>query len=366
MTVNTTKDPLHFVQNLRPAALDQLAEEGYARHRHADLARAAAEGHAPGRTGGARPRQWPARPGRHRWGLLTAGVAVAAAAAVAAVIITGGTSGPKPRTSASGAAAVTLDARTFLLASARTASQAPPAAGTYWYVKERDFEPAATIKKQQFGAAYAETEESWTGQSRARTVVNEGVRFSFASKAGAAKWKAAGEPKLATARGASTQPVTSDYRITMRSGVGRVQLSVTGFRNLPTTVSALGALLRKDWNSEPDKAAAVGFRNPTYGVYLIQWAGVLLASPARPGTRAAVFQLLAGQPGVTLTKDVTDPLGRTGVAVSDGAGDYLIINPANARLLATTTYPVKPGTKVPGTGGGTEAIESMSWTNQLG
>jgi hypothetical protein len=260
----------------------------------------------------------------------------------------------------------TLDARTFLLTSARTASQASAATGTYWYVKERDFEPTATIKKQQFGAAYAETEESWTGQSRARTVVDENVRFSFASRADAAKWKAAGEPKLATAAGFTTRPATSDYNIAMLLGVGKVRLSVTAIRNLPTTASALDALLRKDWKSEPDKAGAVGFKHPTYGLYLFEWAEQLLSSPARPGTRAAIFQLLARQPGVSVVKNVTDPLGRTGVAVADGAGDYLIISPANADLLATTTYPVKPGTKIQATGGGTEAIESTGWTNQLG
>ena len=48
---------------LRPAALDRLAEDGYTRNRHADLAMMAAGRHlAPGARGGpvsTRRRRWP-------------------------------------------------------------------------------------------------------------------------------------------------------------------------------------------------------------------------------------------------------------------------------------------------------------------
>ena len=55
--------------------------------------------------------------------------------------------------------------------------------GTYWYVSERDFEPSIAVshggktKFRLFGATYAETEESWTGQNRARTIVDENLVF---------------------------------------------------------------------------------------------------------------------------------------------------------------------------------------------
>lgn len=85
--MNRTDDPLHLMNALRPVMLDHLADEGYARHRPADLARAAAEGH---------PEQPPAsglrrrlsnglaRPRRSWWPRRLA--AMAAAAAVALVI----------------------------------------------------------------------------------------------------------------------------------------------------------------------------------------------------------------------------------------------------------------------------------------
>jgi len=363
--MNTSKDPLDVMHDLKPALMDQLAEDGYARHRHEDLARAAAEGYARGRVSVGHRGRSSARPGQRWRVLLTGGLAATAAAAVAAVMIMNGT--PSPTTGGPHASSgVTLDARTFLLASANTASQASAATGAYWYTKERDFEPTATVKKQRFGAAYAETEESWAGADQVRTIVNEGVTFSFASSANAAKWKAAGSPPLATASGISTQPRASTYKIATHWGVGDVQLTIPGIRNLPTTAARLGALLRKDWNNQPDKATAVGLENPTYGQYLVQWADVLLSGPAQPGTRSAIYELLAEQPGVELIKGVTDPLSRVGTAVTDGAGDYLVINPSTAQLLAFTTYPLKPFTKIPANAGGTEAIVSMGWTNQLG
>lgn len=60
--MNRTDEPLDLVNGLRPAKLDRLADEGYARHRRADLARAAAEGH----------RELSPVPGPRRW--LTAGL----------------------------------------------------------------------------------------------------------------------------------------------------------------------------------------------------------------------------------------------------------------------------------------------------
>jgi photosystem II stability/assembly factor-like uncharacterized protein len=84
--MNRTDDPLDLVNGLRPVMLDHLADDGYARHRSGDLARAAAE----------RDRQPLGVRGRRRW--LTAGLgsgrarglpvmAAAAAAAVALVVV---------------------------------------------------------------------------------------------------------------------------------------------------------------------------------------------------------------------------------------------------------------------------------------
>ena len=69
--MNRTDDPLDLMNALRPAILDRLADEGYARCRAADLARAVAE--APAEPVPERGRRWPglghggprkSRPGR--------------------------------------------------------------------------------------------------------------------------------------------------------------------------------------------------------------------------------------------------------------------------------------------------------------
>jgi len=134
------------------------------------------------------------------------------------------------------------------------------------------------------------------------------------------------------------------------------------------TAAALGKTLRQMWNGIPnnDKAAVLGLPHPDFYGYLFEWATVVLTGPATPGTRAAMYQLLAQQPGITIVRSVTDPLGRTGVAVADGAGDYMVIDPQTAQLLAYTTYPVHANSTISTTAGGTEAYEAMGWTSHLG
>jgi hypothetical protein len=363
-------DPMKLVADLKPALLDRLAEEGYSRRRQDDLARAVAEAQA---SGSPARRHQTAHGRGTRWSLLAGGSAVTAAAVMAAVVLTGGpaTQGkghPQPPAAASSGRAV-------LLASAIVASRAPATAGPYWYVRERDFEPPAShgskapgsasavvpATQRTFGATVASTEESWTGPARGRTIVNEDVTVSFASAADKARWEAAGEPKLAAADGA----VTSNYHMKFQWGSGTSQLTWGGVRKLPVTAAALGKVLHRMWNAEPDKAAAVGFPHPDFSQYLVQWAVILLTGPARPGTRAATYQLLAEQSGVTTINHVTDPLGRKGIAVGDGGGDYLVLDPHTARVLAYTTSPVHPDATITAAKGVTVYV-ATGWATRLG
>jgi hypothetical protein len=358
--VNHIEDTLTVVADLQPASLDRLAEDGYARRRVGDLARLMAE---------------PPRPRRRLLvGSSVAGLA-AAAAAVAAVTLT---ASPAPGAAPS-AAPAGVDAHTVLLASARVAAHAPAATGTYWYVKERDFEPAAPQESHKkfsrptqapYRAFFAATQETWFGQTSTRTTVNEDLAFNFASPADKARWQAAGSPKLSSPAGFGYRgPVTSDYNFGGYSySIGALQVSMVKAKALPTAAAGLGALLRHQWDklSAAQRAATVGFPKPTYAQYLYQVATGLLTGPVTPGTRAAVYELLADQPGLSFTPHVTDPLGRVGAAIGDGEGDYLVIDPATAMVLAQTTYPVHQGRAIPATAGGTEAYEAMGWTNQLG
>lgn len=75
-------------------------------------------------------------------------------------------------------------------------------------------------------------------------------------------------------------------------------------------------------------------------------AGRLLDAPASGALRAAVYQVIAGLPGVTLIRDATDAAGRRGVGVqlhlpSPSGGRWtleLIIDPVTYQFLGTGMY----------------------------
>jgi hypothetical protein len=371
--MSAVTDPLQILADLEPAMLSQLADDAYDRNRQWDIARATASDSRgrrlsrPGRPAGPASSPRLSRPPRltPRW-RLAAGVALATAAAVGAVAVVAaphGTSGRGPAVANQQA----LSARTFLLTSADIATRQTAATGAYWYVRERDYEPTAPRSKDtSFGAMFAATEESWTGTSRTRTIVSENLTFSFATAADKARWQAAGSPKLAGPGGfGNTGPAVSNYKMSFHWGLGRSQLSFSVMSKLPTTAAALGKLLNRMWRSEPDKAAAVGLPHPDFGQYLLAWADIVLTGPTQPGTKAAIYQLLAGQPGVTIAAKVTDPLGRTGDAIGNVASGYLLIDPATAQLLAFTPDPVHAGTALR-PAGGLGVYVAMGWTNHFG
>jgi hypothetical protein len=381
--MNLTEDPLQVVADLRPAGHDRLADEAYARNRAVDLARALGESGATTRHGGLRVLTG-SRRGRV---LASTGVGLVAAAVAAALVITVPSSHGHPALGTSGARTGTVvngasGSQAILLTAAHTAAAGPAATGTYWYVKERDFEPTTFRKPGKrlkfepapkdpgFGASFAATEESWTGASRTRTIVNENLAFNFASAAGQAKWKAAGEPPLVNPTGKSglTGPVTSNYTFGGYSyNAGTIKVSISTARKLPTTPGKLNTLLLGQWKSmsPAQQQAAVGLAKPTYAEYIFQVAGALLTGPVTPGTKAAVFGLLAKQPGLSVAKEVADPLGRVGIAIGNDSVGYLVIDPITADVLDLTSAPVRAHATIPATRFGTEAYLSLNWTNRL-
>ena len=371
------EDPQRVVADLRPASFDQQAEEGYRRRRSVDLARVL------GQQGTVRPHT--RRLAVSRPPVLLGAVAGLAAAAVAAAVVVALPSphARQPAGAPAGNSPGSADgSQAILLTAAHTAASRPAATGTYWYVKERDFEPTApsvkgprpkgkpAAKSPDYGAAFAATEETWTSATRTRTVVNEGLVFNFASAADKAKWQAAGSPPLASQGGTPglTGPVTSNYAFGGYStNIGAIKVSLATARKLPTTPGKLDAMLRHAWQSLTlaQQQATVGQPKPTYAEYVFQEAAALLTGPVTPGTRGAVYELLAKEPGLTTAIKVTDPLGRVGIAIGSDSENFLVISPVTAEVLDQTSYPVSPGATIPATGYGTEAYLSLSWTNQL-
>ncbi|GII58516.1 hypothetical protein Pth03_69050 [Planotetraspora thailandica] len=91
-------------------------------------------------------------------------------------------------------------------------------------------------------------------------------------------------------------------------------------------------------------------------------------APTTPGTRAALYQILADSPSVKVTGQITDRQGRTGMAVSaycatDGITSRLVVDPATAQLLDSE---VLPGTLAEHSTGDYVSLERQGWVNRIG
>ena len=372
-------DEMKLVNDLEPATFTIMAEDGHARRREHDLARILTLAEARTRPAARRRRVMS----------LTAGLTATAATAAAVAVVLAQAPAPRPVThprTGTPAVAAPVTARTFLLTSAVQAAHTPAVSGTYWYIRTRDYtttvarpkepaiRPGSTRAKKKilpkqrddFGARLAYSEDSWMGQDRARTITNEDVTLTFTTPAGEAAWKAAGSPPLMTAYGTSRQPVTSDYHMSFHWGPGSAQFTWDDLRQL-RTAGQLDAALRQMWDREPDKFGQFG--STSYSEYIFEWTAQLLTAPVQPAIRAATYQLLAAQPGLINAGPVTLPDGRsgTGVAMSGGAGDFLIIDPATAQAIAGGTGTLHQGeTITPSSVSSLEEYQTMGWTSQLG
>ncbi|WP_344282256.1 hypothetical protein, partial [Actinomadura napierensis] len=320
--------------------------------------------------------------------LLLAGVAGGSVAVAGGVAVTGADGGHAGR-HAPTAQASPVDARTFLLASAKTAERAPAVPGRYWYTNEVTFEyhakseadalrklrekasaarganspaPAATDgdKAPPFAYTLVTGQESWlsrTGHDRSRTITGIGARTSFPTAADKAAWRRAGSPDLLSRYGHGG---VNNYDEPLRYQIGDVQVTTADLLKLPVTADALGAEMRRRHEADKRKRSDVG----SFADYLWWTAQDLLAGPITPGTKAALYRLLADQPGIRSEGAATDRLGRKGVAVSraEGTGHRrLVIDPKTAELLADEYF------RGPGdTPSLSMTYKAMGWTGSLG
>ncbi|GAB2860767.1 hypothetical protein GCM10027176_73730 [Actinoallomurus bryophytorum] len=346
---------------LRPAALDHLGAEAHAARRETDLAAAFAT-----------PRAIPAKR-RIAPRLLIAGAAAASVATAAAVVVVTGSGGEDHHVRRPTAAPRRLDARTVLLASAVSAAKAPATSGRYWYTDERTssyvdqllgrpqrtktgrIRPPA-VTKLPYGGFVSTGQESWIardGSDRSRTITGIGSQTTFPTKADEAKWKAAGSPELLTPQKRSV----NDYGIPLRFTIGGRQVTMAALRKLPTSAPRLEADLNRRFRA--DHAGADGFT-----LYVWETAADLLAGPITPGTKAALYRVLAGLPGIKNAGAAKDRLGRAGTALAlpDSDGESrLIVDQRSGALLAHESWAM--GARYPRL---SEAYRSMGWAGRLG
>lgn len=370
---------------LKPTALDRLTDDGYSRRRDGDLARITMA--APNSSSVRR------RP-RVTFRLVAGAAAAACVAAGAVVVVSGGngTGAPKPSRSA----AVVLDARSVLLASAQTAEKAPATTGNFWYTRDRTTlwtseYHTGTKAKGSAGTkvihlsspgSFAATEESWIGGgSHSRTIIGIDARVTL-SPADETTWKALGSASLEP--GLPLIPTVNTYNMPMHFQVGNKQVTMAELAGLPTNADQLEADLQRRYNADladPRQQAelkAIHGQPASFAEFVWGAAQDLLAGPITPGTRAALYRLLAKQPQVTLVGNVTDSLGRHGVALALSGGpkgfvpgvgpapvqERLIIDPHSAQLLAHETYALDANGHAEKLAQSV-AYQAMGWTDRI-
>ncbi|XVQ13783.1 hypothetical protein ACQP1W_14955 [Spirillospora sp. CA-255316] len=366
--------PDEVVRALRPAALDMMADEAYARRRDGDLARAMRAGAAGGRE------PVPARGTlvRRRPLLLLTGVAAAGALVVGAAVAVTGQDGAVRL----GPGVATLpDAREFLLASARTAEKAPAGTGRYWYIRSRDTTEVSGVRwvvrgegpqarkakvqpKIPYRASLVNPAEVWIGTAPGDVFRKSSGRteVAFASAADEAAWRKQGAPNLA---GGTAEPRTWEAK-GARLSIGERRMSVRELRALPADRGGLEAVLRAQY--ERDRKAAGNRFAGGFPAYVWEIARDLLAAPLTPGTKGALFKILAAQPGIWLDGAVKDRLGRPGTALSVAAAPDGGAERVTTRMIVSsgTGALLEYETRESGFGSRWMTYAAMGWVGHLG
>lgn len=356
------------IDTLKPM-IDELADAAFERRPDAAAVRMRAGASAPSPRAA---RRW--RP------VIVAGTATVAAAAVVAATVTlsgGGQGGHEGGTGGQEA----LNTRTFLLASAETAAKQPADHGVCWYTRTRmsddlmPFKPGPGVptpmgERQTFQARTASSFEEWKctlpGGSgmRFRSHGPLDVRADFPTKKDEAAWRAAGSPALPVNGGTTdSKPSTTTYdkgSHLVNPVIGSHEIEWKSIAKLPATKNGLEDHLRKLWRQDR-KGGANGYTAPAdFCEYVFVSAWDLFMVPTTPGTRAALYRVLADCPSLHATGRIKDRMGRPGVAIGAG-GVRLTVDPATAQLLDFEELPSGPAD-----GGEYLSFERQGWVDEIG
>jgi hypothetical protein len=118
---------------------------------------------------------------------------------------------------------------------------------------------------------------------------------------------------------------TSEDHLDRVLSIANPSLTIRNVSTLPTSEAELKSRLEELYKSRSGAQPA-----DTFATYLWQTGTDLLTAPITPGTRAALFRVLAGQPGLKATSQAGDAVGRRGVALS-------LTAPATSPHVATSS-----------------------------
>jgi hypothetical protein len=297
------------------------------------------------------PSRRPARARRPVIRLSVAGLAVAGLAAGAvAVALPSAPARPAP-SAGPPARPVPAGVRGLVLAAAR--QPAPPvlAPGQFKYTETVAINEADTLNDHghTFAVDYSQHEQQWIGWNGSGRQVETSTDPTFPTPRDHAQWVADGSPSLAT------PPADQSYGPGQLSdGPGQTDLA-----RLTTDPAALAALIsaRKIEGGPPGPAED-----------FTQVGDLLRASAAPPALRAALFQVAARIPGVTVVAQARNHSGRPGTGLvyrsPVTSGPYrgqvdqreLIFDPATSDLIGEQAAFVNPVTG---------ATTDLSWTDYL-
>jgi hypothetical protein len=344
---------------------------------------------------------------------ITGGGAVAGLAA-AAIIVPGAVSGhaahgKAPVVASGPAAGTTVDAHSFLLAAAETATHQAARSGDFWYTRTRTTSlirtipsvyqakvdalrkeltarktaahgDAAAVQRAQreveekvrqlklhsdppFSATSSQTGETWRARRAGganRNVTGPNAKVTFGSPQDEATWKAMGSPALV-----DREQRTSEDHLDRVLSIANPSLTIRNVAALPTDRATLKSRLERLY-----KERSGAQPTDTFATYLWQTGADLLTAPITPGTRAALFRVLAEQPGLKATNQVADAVGRRGVALTltapgdastRGNVEYrMIIDPTTAELRQVEVRDQRPVALL------TQTFDRMGWVDRLG
>jgi hypothetical protein len=163
------------------------------------------------------------------------------------------------------------------------------------------------------------TMETWIAPDGSGFRRTSWISSDFATTADREAWEAAGRPDIL--------PKAGDVEVNRFGPDDAPWVDVSA---LPTNPDELITALREE--------AAVPTDDQAFAVI----GSVLSQGDATPELRAALLEVAARLDGVQLIGDVTDPLGRAGVALAaDGIErTQLVFDPETSYLLATETYQI--------------------------
>lgn len=300
----TNDDTQRLVTDLKPAMLDRLAEEGYSRRRHDDLARILAI--SPGSAPAGNRRISLRLSGRVlALGITAAGVA---AAVTAALVVQ---SAPTPRHHVVTTPIITLTAaQRVLYRLSSAAATAPQTKGRYIELTEVDSGPSLGDAQNQQNLR----------SDLARMAKVPAVRKEYLAQLK----KLAEMPATETVTQISVIDSQTGTTWTYQHGGGvpselpvARHLSPTRaeFATWPTSVSALRALLVSQARSEVAEYPKASEQTTSELVY--QEAFGWLANPLiSPQLRSALYKVLAQTPGAVVKTGASDRLGRPAVEIS--------------------------------------------------